>query len=815
MAYAGDVQVGHDAVSVDANSLTRDTALDRPNNFNLMTGTGLVPHIEETIKQLLPAVSQAPEWINQQLATFRDRFGPEVLGSLDGEALLRRMHGRQGEDARQCLAYWLEFKNDEEFASSTFGGIAGGNAAKFGVYQRDADGAWLIGRPGEGSIVPLSEAVAKARQQRDELLAGHEVLAHTDPLDLSDAAYARLQGRVQTAAPDLYKLIWAHKWWFLIHPDRLDSYHSPSLQRFHLVKLLQVPPSDEGTLVGSDAPRFICAGRFVALARAFNVPIVTLAAALNRLHGSLHGYWRVGTRDSGNDQVQWPAMRDGGFVSIGWKDQVPDMSEAIRGTTAEARAWVRTKLDESGIYAHHLKSGTATAKAGELVNLAQVMAEGDLVLACDGQTVLGVGRVCGPYRYDESLVFAHTRPVEWLSVESWTLPQTKEGYLTSCVRLGKYAANQLEAERRLLDPIPPPSPPPQPQPGPKPYVLPPLDPQVARIGQVLDRKGQVLLYGPPGTGKTHWALTAARELAARQAFRRAYGDLDEAGRAQVSGSDGLVRVCTFHPGYGYEDFMEGLQPEPGAAGQLLFAPRDGIFKRLCAAAAARPDLPFFLVIDEFNRGDVPRIMGELLTILERDKRGTPVVLPVTGQPFAVPDNVHLIGTMNTADRSISLLDAALRRRFGFIELMPNSATLRGRKVGDLPLGPWLDALNARLRRHLKRDARNLQVGHAYLMPFQPITSVAELARVLRHDLVPLLEEYCYEDFATLEAILGKALVDAEAGRIRDEVFDRPETGELLDALRFEEMISYEQASSLDDAGEAEEPGEGEAAPGDG
>ena len=137
-------------------------------------------------------------------------------------------------------------------------------------------------------------------------------------------------------------------------------------------------------------------------------------------------------------------------------------------------------------------------------------------------------------------------------------------------------------------------------------------------------------------------------------------------------------------------------------------------------AARQPNRHFFLVLDEINRGDLPRIFGELITTIEYDKRDRRIKLPVTGSSFAVPRNVFLIGTMNTADRSISLMDTVLRRRFGFVELMPDSTLLAGRKAGGLLLGAWLDALNTRLRRHLKRDARNPQIGHAYLMPPQPM-----------------------------------------------------------------------------------------------
>ena len=241
--------------------------------------------------------------------------------------------------------------------------------------------------------------------------------------------------------------------------------------------------------------------------------------------------------------------------------------------------------------------------------------------------------------------------------------------------------------------------------------------------------------------------------------------------------------CTFHPAYGYEDFIEGFRPEQGAAGQLVFERRAGIFKTLCDLAEHTPDRKFVLVVDEINRGDIPRIFGELLTLLERDKRGLKLNLPLSGNSFTVPANVYLIGTMNTADRSIALLDTALRRRFGFVELMPDASKLSGASAGGVPLGPWLIALNDRLRTHLGRDARNLQVGHAYLLEDgRPVTDFAQFVRVLAEDLVPLLEEYCYEDYGALARILGPGLVDEAGQRIREELFTAGKTAELVQAL---------------------------------
>lgn len=200
-----------------------------------------------------------------------------------------------------------------------------------------------------------------------------------------------------------------------------------------------------------------------------------------------------------------------------------------------------------------------------------------------------------------------------------------------------------------------------------------------------------MLYGPPGTGKTYRALVVANELAARHAFQKSFANLTQPERAKVAGGDGLVRICTFHPGWGYEDFIEGLRPAT-INGQMVFEPRDGIFKRLCLDAAKQTNRQFFLVLDEINRGDLQRIFGELITTIEYDKRDRQIKLPITGSSFAVPRNVFLIGTMNTADRSISLMDTALRRRFGFVELMPDSTLFAGRKAGGLPLGAWLDAM---------------------------------------------------------------------------------------------------------------------------
>ncbi|MCC9705737.1 AAA family ATPase [Streptomyces sp. MNU76] len=227
----------------------------------------------------------------------------------------------------------------------------------------------------------------------------------------------------------------------------------------------------------------------------------------------------------------------------------------------------------------------------------------------------------------------------------------------------------------------------------------------------LERKGQVILHGPPGTGKTRLALGAALALDGRADALGADTGQRAAAQADMLHGD-RVRLVTFHPSHGYEDFVEGFKPDLSATGPgLTLTLTDGLFHSLCNRAAAHPDQTFLLVVDEINRGDLPRIFGELITLLELDKRNLPVALPVSKRRFSVPPNVRVIGTMNTADRSISHLDAAVRRRFAFLPVGPDPDAVSG-TVGPLDLAAFFESLNTRIARHLDADH---QIGHANLL----------------------------------------------------------------------------------------------------
>ncbi|GGV09732.1 hypothetical protein GCM10010275_58110 [Streptomyces litmocidini] len=304
-----------------------------------------------------------------------------------------------------------------------------------------------------------------------------------------------------------------------------------------------------------------------------------------------------------------------------------------------------------------------------------------------------------------------------------------------------------------------------------PVEIPPLDTGLQQIDDALERRGQAVLFGPPGTGKTYHALRyAVRRLGELSADLPGVEPLAEPGSAGFAATiEALTEarrltLVTFHPSYGYEDFVEGLRPVRGASGFVL-EPVDGVFKRVCEAAAADPGQLYLVVVDELNRGNLPRILGELITVVEKDKRGLPVTLPLTGTPFRVPPNVRVLGTMNTADRSVRMIDSAIRRRFAFIELLPDSGPLRGAQVDQLDLAVFLDRLNERIRTRLDREK---QIGHAFFLPEgAPVSTAAEFAAIVRGEILPLLQEYAYDDYGLLAAFLGEEVVDVAAHTLRE------------------------------------------------
>ena len=250
------------------------------------------------------------------------------------------------------------------------------------------------------------------------------------------------------------------------------------------------------------------------------------------------------------------------------------------------------------------------------------------------------------------------------------------------------------------------------------------------------RKLQVVFQGPPGTGKTFVAERLARML--------------------VSETTGVWDVVQFHPSYSYEDFMQGIRPQV-ISGGLTYQIEPGRFLDFCRKAERRIDgAPCVLIVDELNRANLSRVFGELMYLLEyRDKK---IPLSIGGEEFQIPKNVYLIGTMNTADRSIALVDHALRRRFSFIHLEPAYEVLRQRlEIDGFPASPLISVLEA-INREI--DDRNFEIGISFFMKDGAGLRDA-LMDIWKGEIEPYLEEYFYDQPKQVDAFRWDGLIASE------------------------------------------------------
>ena len=262
-----------------------------------------------------------------------------------------------------------------------------------------------------------------------------------------------------------------------------------------------------------------------------------------------------------------------------------------------------------------------------------------------------------------------------------------------------------------------------------------------------------ILYGAPGTGKTYSTPEYALAILENKSLldiREEYED-DRKGLIEKYNEyikEGRIVFTTFHQNYGYEDFIQGLKPDLESS-EVKFKKVDGVFKRIADTALNSND-NYVIIIDEINRGNISKIFGELITLIEVDKRwGEDEQLSATlpsGDSFTVPNNLYIIGTMNSADKSISLVDAALRRRFDFIEMSPDSSLV------DREFRKFLDAINKYLINEL--CSKDLLIGHSYFIG----KDVSDFAKIVNQNIVPLLYEYFFDD----EKKVKKAIQDASA-----------------------------------------------------
>lgn len=690
---------------------------------------------------------------------FLQLFGPEALEALSDEELLTQIPQNI---KNQGMDYTLEFKNDEEFNHRFFGSISGSYSKPYGVFRRRATGEWWT-----KEVEPATEEQARAvvKSRIVEVLAACSFLDSLSGVAVGELAPDKFQKDIAALAPRWHGTSWFHKYLHIYSPRLITWNHAKGHLEAELYRLGQ-PAYYNDQRYAND----ILALRF-------------WSKLLEEPWCDVTPQWEKGSRDYWSFEVQSEKQaRDvvkSGRLALAVSG-LGDLSEAYQfSRIGEVEKAVRAEFQ-----AQHVDSDLTTwkyfgfMKPGELVSLVY-----------KNNVVVAVGELEEPgYEYLPSQECPHQRRIRWLHDTPFELDVGVESGLR-WMSFKRGGLNVPLVERSILAFCN----------GSWPEIEPSLnltastgeritssrvetsssDPIIQDLLKMLRKKGQVILYGPPGTGKTWYAMKAAQEM-----LRQNEGAAEE-----------WLATCTFHPAYGYEDFIEGYRP----TGEGGFELRDGIFKRLALTAKENPNHDYVLLIDEINRGNIPKILGELITLLEYNKRDKlQLKLPVSGQTFTVPRNLYVVATMNTADRSILLLDTALRRRFGFMELMPQPERLQGTNLERPNLPLWLTAVNRRIVSALGRDGRNLQLGHAYLMEDgKPLQTFDQFSTALRQELWPLLQEYCYEDARALTAILGRApkgLYDVESDDLAWWLFHPGKKESLLQAL--ESLIEPEDTESL-------------------
>ncbi len=660
------------------------------------------------------ALAQTAEELRKN---FVIHFSPDRLKSLSGKELLTSLFYND-EGKKNNLCYMLEMDK----GIRTFGGIGGGSAYKFGLFFHKGTQKWTSGSPLKPIILNETEAIQKAHEIRDDLIEGAEIISSFGKLDCEED-YQKLYKRLEHISG--INTVWRMKYYQMIFPTIFAPFYGQDNQ-LRVLRFFKQQPND--------IP-FIRMGQISLLIKQYDIPPIVFG----HIYGENIGY----------------AERSNTSLPNSLSDESENSTHYWMYTVFDDNSWNECQqknimvigMDDIGDYTQYISKellrqalinvydGSTSRKNQALMtwNFAKTISLNDVIFAKRGNTLVGKGIVTGDYIFDDSRQkYKNVRSVKWVQVGEWEHPGNAVAKrLTDITPYTEYieklnaifAPEELDAVDSDLEITYPP------------YTSEDFLADVymdegnyETLINVLKAKKNIILQGAPGVGKTFTAKRLAYSIIGTKNPDR-------------------VQMIQFHQSYSYEDFIEGYRPTENG-----FMIKKGSFYKFCKRAAEDDENDYFFIIDEINRGNLSKIFGELFMLIETDKRGIELQLLYSDEKFSVPKNVYIIGMMNTADRSLAMLDYALRRRFSFFTMNPGFNTDGFRAYQDSLNNTYFDNLIScikQLNTKIAEDASlgdGFCIGHSYFCSLTPETlSVHALTSIIEFELIPLLKEYWFDE----------------------------------------------------------------------
>lgn len=667
--------------------------------------------------------AQKPEWIafirkaDTLHENFINHFGIEHLKSLSGKELLTSLfYNDKGNKLNLC--YVLEMDKDMR---EIFGSIAGGAAYKFGLFFHKKTQSWTCGSPAKPVKLTENEAIQKAEEIRNDLVAGAEIISSFGPLN-STADYEQLYKQLEHISG--INTVWRMKYYQMLFPILFAPFYGQDIQLDVLHFLNQIP---------SEIP-FIRMGQIALFSKKCNIPGIvfghiwgrstnhnnksndsetnTLSDKKHKLH-----YWMYTVFDD----TSWMECQQKEIMVLGM-DDIGDYSQY------DSKESLRLELIST-----YDNSTSRKNQALMAWNFANKLAINDVIFAKRSNTLVGKGIVTGDYIFDDSRQeYKNIRTVKWLQIGEWEHPgKSVAKRLTDITPYTDYIEKLITIfTPDELDDVDT-----QPEVDYPEYFSADFLSDVYMSEQdyetlvnVLKMKKNIILQGAPGVGKTFTAKRLAYSIIGAKNPDR-------------------VQMIQFHQSYSYEDFIEGYRPTENG-----FTIKKGSFYKFCKLAEDDDENDYFFIIDEINRGNLSKIFGELFMLIEKDKRGIELQLLYSDENFSVPPNVYIIGMMNTADRSLAMLDYALRRRFSFFTMKPGFNTIGFQTYQDSLKSDAFNKLISCIKQLNSKIAADISlgegfcIGHSYFCGLTAKTATVQtLTSIIEYELIPLLKEYWFDE----------------------------------------------------------------------